>query len=243
MSLNSYFENHRIFQQFARYIPTDNARQAGTELLVAEILKSRTVERVLDLGCGEGNSVELFRKISPAAAWCGVDIEDSPEVRARRRSDGNFSSFDGVNLPYDENYFDVIYSRQVYEHVRYPDALTREAFRVLKDGGVFVGSVSYLEPYHSFSVFNFTPYGIISVFSEAGFVVEELRPGIDAFTMITRQIFNKPSFFNFFFRWSPFHMLIDVVGFCVRMTPQHRNFLKMQFSGQLCFIARKEKKG
>ena len=72
-----------------------------------------------------------------------------------------------------------MFSRQVFEHVRHPDALMREVARVLKPGGVFFGSVAYLEPYHSRSIFNFTPYGLMTVLGNAGLRLSELRPGID----------------------------------------------------------------
>ena len=37
----------------------------------------------MDLGCGTGDSVDLFRSVEPAVEWVGVDIEDSPEVAER----------------------------------------------------------------------------------------------------------------------------------------------------------------
>lgn len=40
-----------------------------------------------------------------------------------------------------------------------PESLLADVTRVLRPGGAFVGSVSCLEPYHSFSYWNFTPYG------------------------------------------------------------------------------------
>ena len=32
---------------------------------------------VMDLGCGAGDSVDLFRSVDPDVSWVGVDIEDS----------------------------------------------------------------------------------------------------------------------------------------------------------------------
>ena len=41
---------------------------------------------VLDLGCGTGDSVDLFRSLEPRVSWTGADIDESPEVAERTRS-------------------------------------------------------------------------------------------------------------------------------------------------------------
>ena len=44
-------------------------------------------------------------------------------------------------LPLDNETFDVVVAGELLEHVRFPRALVAEARRVLRSGGVFVGSV------------------------------------------------------------------------------------------------------
>ena len=78
---------------------------------------------MLDVGCGTGRSVEIFSGLAPAPLWIGVDVADSPEVRMRTRTDVEFHTFDGVNLPFDDDSFDVVYCAQVLEHVRHPESL------------------------------------------------------------------------------------------------------------------------
>jgi hypothetical protein len=57
--------------------------------------------------------------------------------------------YDGVHIPLKEAAVDLVYSRQVFEHVRHPESLIGELHRVLKPGGLFVGSTSQLEPFYS----------------------------------------------------------------------------------------------
>ena len=41
-------------------------------------------------------------------------------------------------LPYEDNYFDVIYSKSIIEHFYFPEKIFQEAYRVLKPGGIII---------------------------------------------------------------------------------------------------------
>ena len=151
-----------------------------------------TPAAVLDVGCGTGRSIEIFRSLAPAGSWVGVDIEDSAEVRARTRDDAEFHTFDGETLPFEDGRFDVVYCAQVLEHARRPEPLLADIARVLAPGGRLAGSTSQMEPFHSRSVFGYTPYGLALLLEEAGFESLELRPSIDALTLIVRRGLSRP---------------------------------------------------
>lgn len=230
-------ENYKAIQA---YLPSDHSNRQSLAVYVQQASNQfSNAGTILDLGCGEGKSIELFKRIAPQANWHGVDIEDSPEVRKRTCEHTSIKTFDGVNLPYPTKYFDLIYCNQVLEHVRYPDQLISETFRVLKPNGLFVGAVSYLEPFHSYSIFNFTPYGIIRVFTDAGFKVEEIRPSVDASLLINRQLLNRSNMLRFLWNRNYLHSICDLMGSVFRLGHCERNFLKIQFAGHLCFLAKR----
>jgi len=240
MPFKNVIERQSAFNLFQSVLPKDHSRQVtAADLARVGVRQLPERAKVLDLGCGEGNSIDLFKRLAPEAVWHGVDIGDSPEVRSRTLQDANFATFDGTNLPYESDFFDLLYSRQVLEHVRAPDALLRDAVRVLKPGGIFVGSVAYLEPYHSFSIFNFTPYGVMRTFQDAGLEVLELRPGVDAPSLILRQALLGPRIFKPLFRWSPMNGVVGLLGRVTGLQHQHINFLKLQFTGHIGFVARR----
>ena len=85
--------------------------------------------------------------------------------------------YDGNCIPFQNSVFDIVYSKQVLEHVRFPDDAIKEIVRVLKPGGLFIGSVSHTEPYHAYSIFNWTPYGVIQVFKSADMDYIQIYPG------------------------------------------------------------------
>jgi ubiquinone/menaquinone biosynthesis C-methylase UbiE len=102
------------------FVPDDSCKQMSSIELVEELLKKYEFENVMDLGCGIGNSVDFFRSKQQDIKWIGLDLNSSPEVNLRIRDDVNFYTYDGINIPFPDNYFDLIYCHQVFEHVERP---------------------------------------------------------------------------------------------------------------------------
>jgi len=213
-------------------IPDDHARPVEPENLLPRCEMPNP--KVLDLGCGDGRGRDIILRSLPSADYTGVDIENSPEVNAREVGDACFQSYDGQNLPFEDEAFDLVYSRQVFEHVRYPDRVAAEVFRVLRPGGLFIGSLSGLEPYHSFSMFNLTPYGLYRVMQDNGLHLTELRPGAETTALIVRQLtLRRVSGFRFIYP------LIDIAAGMRGWSKREANYLKLRFAGHLTFVARR----
>lgn len=219
-------------------LPNDHARQVDASYYAEKLLREATRPlRVLDLGCGDGRSVDLFRRYQPSVEWTGVDIEGSPEVNTRTRSDAAFCSYDGEHLPFAGGAFDLVYANQVFEHVRKPEAVLAEVTRVLVPGGSFVGSVSSLEPYHSLSIWCYTPYGWWTLLRDAGLEPRELRPGIDGIALIRRHFMGRPKEAREWFVRSPLNEEIDAWGAETGRRPALINLRKVQYCGHLVFWA------
>ena len=91
--------------------------------------------RLLDFGCGRGDALRAFARLGFEPV--GADV--SP--RARELAAG----FEIVivdpetsALPLPDASFDAVFSKSVVEHMRSPIDLAREAWRVLRPGGVLV---------------------------------------------------------------------------------------------------------
>lgn len=224
-------------------LPNDHSRQTNARDEVgARVAAGFRPRAILDLGCGNGNSVDFFRQMLPGVAWKGVDIELSPEVLTRQRDDADFVTFDGVHLPFPANSFDLIYSYQVFEHVRHPEPLLAEVARVLTDDGLFIGQTSQLEPYHSFSLWNYTVYGFKQLLETAGLEMLSVRPGIDGPILIERARLGRPKEMSKWFNSeSPLNQSIEEELLEQRRPARVRNYRKLVFCGQFTFAARRSR--
>ena len=225
-------------------VPGDHHRQTlADDLLLshyAPLARAGEAGRVLDLGCGAGDSVEQFRSLNPGVHWVGVDLERSPEVATRTRTDAEFRTFDGRSIPAEDASIDVVYCKQVLEHVAEPRPLIADVARVLRPGGLFMGSTSQLEPYHSLSVGNITPYGFKRLVEDAGMELAQVRPGLDGMTLIAHRALGMPAITRrYWARESPPNRVVGLAARTGRIGTRQANAIKLLLCGQYTFVARR----
>jgi SAM-dependent methyltransferase len=237
---------HELQELLGDAIPADHARQTLADRFIERHEGARADGgwRVLDLGCGTGGSVDVFRARDPGVDWTGLDIADSREAAARTRTDARFVAFDGEKIPFDDESFDLVYCKQVLEHVHRPAPLLREVARVLGPAGRFAGSTSQLEPFHSHSTFNYTPFGFDSLLRDAGLELVEIRPGIDGATLLAHRLLGTGRLLRSRWgRWwgttSPLNRVIDAYGAVGSLEVRAVNANKLLFCGQFAFVARR----
>lgn len=98
--------------------------------------------RLLDGGCGPGTiTTDLAEVVAPAEV-VGIDVEPSQIDLARKKAvergmlNVRFEVADLYSLPFPDESFDAIFLHGVLEHLGDPVRGLREAWRVLKRGGV-----------------------------------------------------------------------------------------------------------
>jgi ubiquinone/menaquinone biosynthesis C-methylase UbiE len=93
------------------------------------------VETVLDFGCGQGSWIAMLRETFPGAELVGIDISRRAiEMAQRRFPRESFRSFDGGDVPFDDESFDLVFSYHVLEHVLDIERTASEMVRVARRG-------------------------------------------------------------------------------------------------------------
>ncbi len=115
-----------------------------SEYKIVELLKFEDKNqslKILDFGCGDGNSSVYIKKHFPNAIIYGVDVsKESVSLAVKKKiSDANFVAFDGSNLPFNEENFDLVFTSMVFHHIehRLHENILNEIRRVLKKEGRF----------------------------------------------------------------------------------------------------------
>jgi SAM-dependent methyltransferase len=94
--------------------------------------------RVLDLGCRSG---AFTRNFLDGNEVVGLDVDRAALAKAAELGIETVVGDVEDPLPFPDESFDAVVAGELLEHLQFPDALVAEARRVLRPGGVLVGSV------------------------------------------------------------------------------------------------------
>ena len=117
--------------------------------IILNMLDDDPEAKILDLGCDEGSwSIKLKEKINSKQIY-GIDIIDQRLKEAKEKGVITKKSDLNENIPFENNFFDVIHADQVIEHIAYLDRFISEIHRVLKSGGYTIISTENGSSWHN----------------------------------------------------------------------------------------------
>jgi len=125
---------------------------------------------LLDIGCGNKPYSSIFEPY--ITNYIGLEHRDTPFNK-----NGIDLFGDGCNLPFVDSCFDTIVSFQVLEHVKEPNEMLSEIFRVLKCNSFAILSTPFMWGIHQepHDYYRFTKYGLSYLCKKNGFEIIQLE--------------------------------------------------------------------
>lgn len=136
MTSDSYTHGHH------QSVVAQHQRRTAEEAAAFLLPKLAPAMRVLDVGCGPGTISTGLARTVPQGEVVAIDVSEDVLATAREHAADQgvanirFESASVYELPYEAGSFDVVYAHQVLQHLSRPVDALREAFRVLKPGGM-----------------------------------------------------------------------------------------------------------
>jgi len=108
--------------------------------------------RVLDIGCGNGSMTNFLTSLG--AKVIGIDINKKYLKTAKKRFPSlEFKNMSGDELLFDDEYFDIVVSFDLLEHIPDVEKHILEVLRVLKDKGKYLLQTPNKYPSMLFSIY------------------------------------------------------------------------------------------
>ena len=143
-----------------RYSKLTNRRGLGKEFnsRCLSLAGNLNGTRILDVGCGYGELLEEIAHHFDCELY-GVDFVNIriDEIKEKLKGRATIKNSDiQEDIPFPDNYFDVVFSTETLEHLKEPDKCIKEVRRVVKKNGKIVltipNATGYI-PFHYFGGF------------------------------------------------------------------------------------------
>ena len=126
-----------------------------------DLFRNNKVQRILDLGCGNGRYLVHFAKLGYMLS--GIDIapeaiKQLTQILADENLQAELQSADMIHLSWPNNFFDAVLSIRVIEHNLLPSIrkIIKEVNRVIKEGGYFFINIKKYPPWEDWKGGKFT---------------------------------------------------------------------------------------
>jgi len=113
--------------------------EVAVEMIRSEMAKAGDPLSVLDVGCGEGTFTRVILNLGNRV-W-GVDVRPDRVETARQKGIKAVVADVAKGLPFENDFFDLVYASEVLEHIYDTEFFLQEARRVLKKNGALIVTV------------------------------------------------------------------------------------------------------
>lgn len=97
-------------------------------------LLDKSVEKVIDVGCGSGRSAELLKNVQSITKYTGIDTIDRFNYSKNTSFEKYFTLIDIKNY-ISEDKFDLVMSVSALEHIKSDDDIIKNLLKITRKGG------------------------------------------------------------------------------------------------------------
>ncbi len=141
--LKKYKNKQEYLSKIEKFYTTNPKHVAGYfhEKIAEEIIRKLEPKnkKILDVGCGVGRLIWQINSLYPKNKFYGADITKNNIKTAKKNIKyAQFIVSDAENMPFKDNYFDIIFCTDSLEHFYSINNSLKEFNRILKDKGLLI---------------------------------------------------------------------------------------------------------
>jgi 2-polyprenyl-3-methyl-5-hydroxy-6-metoxy-1,4-benzoquinol methylase len=130
LQTKNYGENFSSFRENKKYY----SRKVYS--VIKDLIKHRKFSKALDLGCADGEFAAIIKRDFGFDEY-GLDLTDEIEI-AKKKGIKAIKHDVSYKFPFVNNFFDLIHSTEVIEHIYDTDFFISEIYRILKRKGIVI---------------------------------------------------------------------------------------------------------
>ncbi len=171
--------NNNINKEFDPTIFAPNYFVRKELLQSIKELAPKLTGRLMDFGCG----AKPYKSLFSVSEYIGVDYDGEGH---NHNNEDIEVFYDGVNIPFDNETFDSIFSSEVLEHLFNPEDILKELNRVMKTGGKILLTCPFTICEHEVPIdfARYTSFAVKALLERNGFaIVEQRKTGTSVITI------------------------------------------------------------
>ena len=114
--------------------------------LLKLIPKNKTINRVLEIGCGDGSTGYFLKRDFGVKEIVGIEVNEAVKEEAKKKLDQVIiTDIEELELSFEDNYFDCILLADVLEHLYDPWTILQKVYPLLKESGFILASIPNIQ--------------------------------------------------------------------------------------------------
>lgn len=165
MILHNKFRKTTYYDNFKEIKKKYTEKQSVKLFNIFKSITKLNGKKILDIGTEDCELINMMNKLDGTYAH-GINIPETESLIGSYSTNKKcVTYYDGVNIPFNSNYFDVITSTMVIHHMTYVHKTLEDIYRTLKKGGIFIikeHDITYKEDKYYVDILHFIYEFVVS---------------------------------------------------------------------------------